>query len=139
MDQERIWILLTRHIAGEASIEEEEELEWAFLANPRLRSTLDLILALKQAPLEGLSSEEEQQLLEKGLQRFAASSESRYRSRTLPPADHEPPAIPVEDAAPYLFRPPSRLSHITPTGFPVDRGGLLPGDLYCRGPGVPAG
>ena len=70
MDQERTWILLSKKLAGEASADELEELEWAFRTNPDLRTTLETLQGLQQAPPKGLTAEEEQALLEKGLERF---------------------------------------------------------------------
>jgi len=78
MDQERIWILLSKKLAGEATGEEEEELEWALTANPEWKKILETLRALKQAPPKGISSEEEQRLLEKGLQHWARLEESGY-------------------------------------------------------------
>ena len=81
MDQERVWILLSKKLAGEATGEEEEELEWALTANPEWKKILDTLRALKQAPPKGFSSEEEQRLLEKGLQRWARLEESDYHQQ----------------------------------------------------------
>jgi len=84
MDQERLVVLLSKYVAGETTWEEKEELELAFLAEPGLRYTLELILALKQKPPQGLSPAEEQEMLEKGLQRFKTLSESRYQGKLSP-------------------------------------------------------
>ena len=70
MDQERIFALWANYLAGEATPEEIEELEWAFQANPELRRMARLLHGLRQSPPKGISAEEEQQLLQRGLQRF---------------------------------------------------------------------
>ena len=71
MDQERIFVLWANYLAGEATPEELEELEWAFQANPDLRRMARLLHELRQSPPKGISEEEEQQMLQRGLQRFA--------------------------------------------------------------------
>ena len=70
MDQERIFALWASYLAGEATPEEIEELEWAFQANPDLRRMAELLSGTRQAPPKGISAEEEQQMLARGLQRF---------------------------------------------------------------------
>jgi len=95
MDQERLAVLLSKYVAGETSWEEVEELELAFLAEPGLRNTLELILALKQKPPEGLSPAEEQEMMEKGLQRFKALSESRYQGKLSSIQQAIPSRLPV--------------------------------------------
>src|ERR1700722_13029810 len=70
MDQERIFALWANYLAGEATPEEIEELEWAFQANPELRRMARLLHGLRQSPPKGISEEEEQQMLQRGLQRF---------------------------------------------------------------------
>jgi len=71
MDQDRIGILLARYMAGELTSEEEEELEWNLLSNPRLREILQTLRDMREQPAAGLSTDEEQALLEKGLRRFS--------------------------------------------------------------------
>ncbi len=75
MDQDRTLILLARYVAGEASAEELEELEWALLARPELRRMAVLLQGLRQAPPKGVSAEEEQQMLESGLKKIAGEKE----------------------------------------------------------------
>jgi ferric-dicitrate binding protein FerR (iron transport regulator) len=70
MDQERIFALWANYLAGEATLEELEELEWALQANPDLRRVARLLHEVRQAPPKGISEEEEQQMLQRGLQRF---------------------------------------------------------------------
>jgi transmembrane sensor len=70
MDQERIFALWAHYLAGEATPEEIEELEWAFQANPELRRMAGLLSGTRQAPTKGISPEEEKQMLQRGLQRF---------------------------------------------------------------------
>jgi ferric-dicitrate binding protein FerR (iron transport regulator) len=70
MDQERIFALWASYLAGEATPEEIEELEWAFHSNPDLRRMAGLLHGLRQSPLKGISEEEEQQMLKRGLQQF---------------------------------------------------------------------
>jgi transmembrane sensor len=86
MDQDRTWILLSKYLAGEASADEREELEWALRTNPDLRRTLETLQALKQAPPKGLTAEEEQKLLEKGLERFTRPGKNPERSAPERPA-----------------------------------------------------
>lgn len=84
MDQDRIGILLAKYMAGELTSEEEEELEWAFLANPRLREALQLLWGMQERPPAGLSKTEEQAMLEKGLQQLKNPVASRYKGRLAP-------------------------------------------------------
>jgi ferric-dicitrate binding protein FerR (iron transport regulator) len=63
---------------------------------------------LKRATPQGLSSEEEQKLLEKGLQRFTAHSESRYRTRPAFPKDDKEPVHSTEHRLP-----------VSPTDYPA--------------------
>lgn len=73
MDQERAYLLLAKYLAGEATVEEREELEWAFLANPNLRQLEEHLSGLRHAPPKGISSEEEQAMLQRGLERIMKS------------------------------------------------------------------
>src|SRR5258708_15004654 len=77
MDQERIGILLSKLLAGEATLPEQKELEMAFRDDPSLRETWNVLRALKEAPPGGLSVEEEQKMLEKGLQRLELTRQER--------------------------------------------------------------
>ena len=70
MDQERIFSLWASYLAGEATPEEVEELEWAFRENPDLRRLAELLARTRQAPPDPMSAEQEQQMLEQGLQQF---------------------------------------------------------------------
>jgi transmembrane sensor len=70
MDQERIFSLWAIYVTGEATPEEIEELEWAFQANPDLRRMAELLGGTRQSPPKGMSAEQEQQIMERGLQRF---------------------------------------------------------------------
>ncbi|MDO6430667.1 DUF4974 domain-containing protein [Flavitalea sp. BT771] len=68
MDQDRTDVLLAKYLAGELSPEENEELEWAMLANPALRVTLQVLQRMRQLPAG--SAKEEQEAMERGLQRI---------------------------------------------------------------------
>ena len=73
MDQERIFSLWARYLANEATPEEVEELEWAFGANPGLRRMAEFLVEVHQSPPKGLSVEQEQEMLERGLRQFKES------------------------------------------------------------------
>lgn len=77
MDQGRIEILLSKLLAGEATLPEQQELEMAFQDDPSLRETWNVLLALKATPPTGLSVEEEQKMLEKGLRRLEITCQER--------------------------------------------------------------
>jgi len=68
MDQDRTEALMAKYLAGELSPEENEELEWAMLANPAIRVTLQVLQRMRQAP--GESTREEQDMMERGLERL---------------------------------------------------------------------
>jgi len=70
MDQDRTDVLLARYLAGELSPEESEELEWAFLANPALRDSFQVLQRMREVSPVGLSSREEQEMLERGIGRW---------------------------------------------------------------------
>jgi transmembrane sensor len=70
MDHDRIFSLWASHLAGEATPEEIEELEWAFKRDPDLRRMAELLSGTRQSPPKGISPEQEQQMLERGLQQF---------------------------------------------------------------------
>ena len=74
MDRERIFSLWASYLAGEATLEEIEELEWAFQADPDLRRMAELLARTRQSPPNGISAEQEQQMLERGLQQFMQPS-----------------------------------------------------------------
>jgi ferric-dicitrate binding protein FerR (iron transport regulator) len=84
MDQERIWVLLSKDLAGEATVEEQEELEWAVTANPEWRKTMETLRALRRVPPKGVSSDEEQDLLKKGLERFVRLGETGIWEKKSP-------------------------------------------------------
>jgi len=69
MDQDRMDVLLARYLAGELTPEESEELEWAMLANPSLRVTLQVLQRLREMP-KGESTAEEREMMERGLGRI---------------------------------------------------------------------
>jgi transmembrane sensor len=75
MDQERTSVLLARYVAGEATAEELEELEWALLSNPELRKMVAALPESQRVPPKGISPEEERQMLERGLEHFRRLSE----------------------------------------------------------------
>ena len=62
-----------RHLAGEATPEEIEELLWAFQQDPDLRRMAELLAGTRQSPPKGISAEQEQQMLERGLHQFKES------------------------------------------------------------------
>ncbi len=70
MDHDRIFSLWASYLAGEATPEETEELEWAFRQDPDLRRMAELLDGTRQSPPNGIPAEQEQQMLERGLQRF---------------------------------------------------------------------
>jgi transmembrane sensor len=90
MDQDKTYILLAKFIAGEATSEELEQLEWAFLANPELRRLAEQLPGWRQSPPKGVSTEEEQQLLQRGLQQFA-----RMKEKTGSPATPSMKSLPA--------------------------------------------
>jgi transmembrane sensor len=69
MDQERMDVLLTRYLTGALSPEESEELEWAMLADPALKVTLQVLQRMREIPPGG-SAAEEQKMLERGMRRL---------------------------------------------------------------------
>ena len=104
MDQERIGILLSKLLAGEATLQEQKELESAFRDDPSLQEAWNAIQALKESPPDGLSVEEEQQMLEKGLQRLDFSRSNREFSRSSQsPAIRRFPSYRWMAAAAVLF------------------------------------
>lgn len=76
MDQDRIGILLAKLLAGEATPPEQKELESAFREDPSLEETWNTLKVLKELPPAGLSAEEEQKMLERGLRRLDFSREN---------------------------------------------------------------
>ncbi len=95
MDQDKIYILLARFIAGEATPEELEQLEWAFLANPELRKLAESLPEWRQSPPKGITSEEEQQLLQRGLQKFKSLSVTSDPTPSFDPAIYANPTPPT--------------------------------------------
>jgi len=97
MDQDRTYLLLAKYIAGEATAEEREELEWAFLADPELRKLAEQLPDIKQVSPKGLTPDEERSMLERGLERIrreegAAPLRSLPVVRRLGDAEAVPPA-----------------------------------------------
>src|SRR3984957_19770904 len=70
MDHDRIFSLWASYLAGEATPEDIAELAWAFQQDPGLRRMAELLAGTRQSPPKGISAEQEQQMLERGLQRF---------------------------------------------------------------------
>jgi ferric-dicitrate binding protein FerR (iron transport regulator) len=101
MDQDRIGILLAKLLAGEATLPEQKELESAFRDDPSLRETWNALKALKASPPAGLSAEEEQKMLERGLQRLDFSRENHAPAPT--PATRRFPSYRWMVAAAILF------------------------------------
>ena len=77
MDQERIEILFSRLLTGEATLAEQKQLEMAFRADPSLRETWNALKALKEVPPGALSPEDEQKMLERGLKRLELTRQDR--------------------------------------------------------------
>jgi transmembrane sensor len=75
MDQDRTSVLLARYVAGEATAEELEELEWTLLSNPDLRKMVAALPESRRVPPNGISPDEERQMLERGLEHFRQLSE----------------------------------------------------------------
>jgi transmembrane sensor len=75
MDQDRTSVLLARYVAGEATAEELEELEWTLLSNPELRKMVAALPESRRVPPKGISPDEERQMLERGLEHFRRLSE----------------------------------------------------------------
>ncbi|HEY4287518.1 MAG TPA: FecR domain-containing protein [Puia sp.] len=100
MDQDRIEYLLTKLLAGELTSEEEEELEWNKLANPRIMEVIRVLLSMRDQPPAGLSADDEQAMLEKGLQQWKSPVESRFMGMKAVPRSgavgKEPRASSVE-------------------------------------------
>lgn len=69
MDQDRMDVLLSKYLAGELTPEENEELEWAILADPALRVTLQVLQRMREIPRGG-SAAEEREMMERGLERI---------------------------------------------------------------------
>jgi transmembrane sensor len=85
MDHDRIFSLWASYLAGEATPEEIEELEWAFQQDPDLRRIAEQLAATRQSPPKGISAEQEQQMLERGLQQFKGGTlPSRPVMRRIP-------------------------------------------------------
>jgi transmembrane sensor len=85
MDQERTYQLLTRWLSGEASPEEQRELEELFLANPELRRMAELLSELRSAPPQGVSAQEEQRMMDRGWERLLrnGADEAEQPSKVL--------------------------------------------------------
>src|ERR1019366_10276454 len=77
MDQERIGILMSKLVAGEATLAEQKELEMALREYPSLRETWNVLKALKTLPPGDSSTEDEQKMLERGLKRLEFTRQER--------------------------------------------------------------
>ncbi|HMI59898.1 MAG TPA: FecR domain-containing protein [Puia sp.] len=98
MDQDRIGYLLTKLLSGELTSEEEEELEWNKLANPRIMEVIQFLLSIRDQPPAGLSADDEQAMLEKGLQRWKNPVESRFIGmQAVPRTEGMPGEIMIEE------------------------------------------
>jgi ferric-dicitrate binding protein FerR (iron transport regulator) len=92
MDQDNNYILLTKFLSGEATPEELEQLEWAFLANPELRKMAELLPEFRLSPPKGVSTQEEEAMLQRGLQQFARLKEKADPVEANQPVEHANPA-----------------------------------------------
>jgi transmembrane sensor len=114
MDQDRTSVLLARYVAGEATAEELEELEWALLSNPELRKIVAALPESQRVPPKGISPDEEREMLERGLEHFR-----RLREKARFPEAKSPRQLPVvrriADGAP------------NPNPSPASAGQTLPG------------
>src|ERR1700743_977618 len=99
MDQDRTLILLAKYVAGEASTEELEELEWALLARPDLRRMAAVLQGLRQTPPKSISAEEEQQMLENGLKKMAREKDKVQVEKEK--------TIVQKDAVPMIYANPA--------------------------------
>ena len=85
MDHDRIFSLWASYLAGEATPEDIAELAWAFQQDPGLRRMAELLAGTRQSPPKGISAEQEQQMLERGLQQFKGRPlPSRPAMRRIP-------------------------------------------------------
>lgn len=84
MDQDRIYLLLARYVAGETTDEEREELEWAFLAHPELRELAELLPGVERGAPKGVSSTEEHEMMLRGLDEIMRPEEPVSPVRSLP-------------------------------------------------------
>jgi transmembrane sensor len=90
MDQDRTSVLLARYVAGEATAEELEELEWALLSNPELRKMVTALPESQRVPPKGISPDEERRMLERGLEYFR-----RLGEKARSPEKKSPRQLPV--------------------------------------------
>lgn len=88
MDQDRMDVLLAKHLAGELSPEENEELEWAMLADPALRVTLQVLQRMRELPSGGTAAEE-QKMLERGLQRLHGEEREKIKYQEIAEAAYQ--------------------------------------------------
>lgn len=84
MEQDRTYLLLAKYIAGEATDEEREELEWIFLAHPELRELAELLPGVQRGASQGVSSGEEEEMMQRGLDRIMKPQEPVLPVRSLP-------------------------------------------------------
>lgn len=74
MDQERIYLLLTRWLSGEATPRERDQLEQLFIAHPELRRTVEALSNIRSTPPKNITTEEEQRMMQKGWEKLLESS-----------------------------------------------------------------
>ena len=125
MDQERIFSLWARCLANEATPEEVEELEWAFRANPDLRRMAEFLDNAHQSPPKGLSVEQEQEMLERGLRQFKEPPLTSLPQRRIPVRLFRMVAaasVLVLIAGVALYLHAVKQSHTDPTIVAVPRG-----------------
>jgi ferric-dicitrate binding protein FerR (iron transport regulator) len=102
MDQETVWILMSKRMAGEATAREAEELELLFLADPRLRQQFDFIRGLKEIPPEGLTEDEEKKIMEKALKKLDLSAEGKYQGRISIPDINASSELPDKESVHFI-------------------------------------
>jgi transmembrane sensor len=93
MDHDRIFSLWASYLAGKATPEEIEELDWAFQQHPDLRRMAELLAGTRQSPPKGISAEQEQQMLERGLQRFKEPPSPSLSAKRRIPITETPQTI----------------------------------------------
>jgi len=123
MDQDRTSVLLARYVAGEATAEELEELEWALLSNPELRKMVAALPESQRVTPKGISPDEERQMLERGLEHFRRLSEkARFpEEKTL---RQLPVVRSISPNLPGISPNATSISPLPPTISPVRRKGL---------------
>lgn len=110
-DHDRMTLLLARHIAGELTPAEADELQRAMAEDPALQQLLSSIDGVSEAPPKGITAKEEDQLLEKGLrqmrQRIAGlhvvGAQDEFATTQIGEKE-SPPALPHEGARGRIIR-----------------------------------